>query len=208
MRASINHKQLAEVRKLLEEFPRSIDRVITQSINRALIGVQGDAVRVVRDKVNLTAKRIKKDSKIFRASSQQMTGRVEFRGGKIGLFNYGARASTRGVSFRIWRGGPLQRFRHAFIGTTANKKGDEVFRHVFEREYRGKKTKKKDRKVRRWLDLPKKYRYPIRRLEGPSIPALIEREDIEREIQYDAEKRLAAALDQRLKFEIKRLKGE
>lgn len=208
MKVEVDQKALSDIRYALREFPHAIDRVIVQAINKSLPGTQKDAVQYVRAKVNLTAKRIRKDSKIYKASKQRQTGRVEFRGGKIGLYNFGARQSRLGVSFRIWRGGPLQRLRHAFIGTTTTKKGDQTFYHVFEREWRGEKSKRKKKKVYRYWGMPKEYRYPIRRLEGPSIPSMVERNEINSAIMASAWDRYKRTLAARLNYEVEHLKGK
>jgi hypothetical protein len=144
----IDDAALARLRASLGDMEHKAESAVSGAINETTAEQKTSIARKIYEKVNLTSGRIKKDIHIVRATPKKLAGSVRLEHQRrIGLRQFGARQTRKGVSYQIARGGARKTARHAFIATA---KGAE---HVFERKVIGGK---------------RVGRLPLRRLMGVS----------------------------------------
>lgn len=145
-------------------------------------------VRCARDvgaRINLSASRIKEAITVKKADVANQSAWVAVSGAPVSLVEYDARQVRAGVSVKISRSGGRVVFPHAFL---ANMNGNQMV---------ASRKKSWGRAVNRlinYADLPHAYRFPVRVLYGPSIPAVVEEHILDDLEQYAAD-RLAVNLD-------------
>lgn len=165
----INQASVTEVKAMLGEFADKYKSVLTTSINKTLGTAKTQATARVGNKVNLPAARIKEDFYLDKANYSKLYGGLyakdkdEYR---IGLIQYGARQTLKGVSVQILKSKPRFLIPHAFIARRGTKD------HVFWRKNRTPDKNKwpSGQKVRvRWDAINPDIRRPLSRRRGPSV---------------------------------------
>lgn len=147
---------LAEVRALMTAYRNSSRKAIQRSINFGAKQGQKTGVDEMAKKANLTKKTIREHTKVYPTSISALSAKVVLKGEPISLIEYKARQTAKGVSFRIWKGQPLERYRHAFIWTLIK----ERYTGVFEPN----------------VDSPRFNGFgPYRRKSGPGVPTIYEK---------------------------------
>jgi hypothetical protein len=168
----IDSAQLADAKAALSGIKNGYEAAMKTAINRTLSTVQTQAVARIGNELNLTAARIKQDFWILNATLARTGGGVYSKGAPIGLVSYGARwtgniktGATSNVSVKVKRAGGYKTIKHAFAATTIHSKAGAVV-NIFWRSYKGGRAWNPRMAYNK---LPRSYRYPIERLDGPRI---------------------------------------
>jgi hypothetical protein len=162
----IDQVAMDEVKSMLGEFGEKYKSVMVTSINKTLGTAQTQAVARIGNELNLTAARIKEDFYQDKANYSKIAGGVIAKGEPVGLIQFGANQTLKGVSVKVLRANPRTLLKHAFIAARGTKE------HVFWRQNRMPGTGKWPVGVKtsvRWDAVAPKYRIPLERLTGPRI---------------------------------------
>lgn len=175
----ITEEDLLDVRIALGRMAHRSRQAVSGAINETLAEVKTRSARNIYKRFNLTSARIKKDIHVKRSTPATLTGEVRYeRTRPIGLRQFGARQTAKGVSYAIVRG-KKQFIPHAFIQTA---KGGE---HVFIR-YKGPGPS------------GMVGRFKIHRLVGISVQEAFVRSGLAEKEFIDAEATFRKNLDQRV----------
>lgn len=165
----LNESDLQQVRDLLSKMRFESPRITSRAINHGLKQGEMAAVDGVYQKAALTKKKIREQVKIYRvrASGNSHTGKVEMSGEPRNLLDYGAKVTNNGVTFRIWRAGKRERYRHAFAWTLLKQRYSGILevnidhpRYKAMYEFGPITQEEYIRKM------------PLRRKTGPSVPVI------------------------------------
>ena len=173
----IDQSALERVRAALEGIKNGYENALVTSINKTLTTAKTQAAARIGNELNLKAARIKEDFTVKKANYSDPSGALTATGEPVGLVNFGANKTQKGVTVKVKRSGSRSLLKHAFIskGSGASKAADGTTKeHVFWREYDGPRSK-----TPKWMSirlkmfpyaaLPKKFRLPLERLTGPRI---------------------------------------
>ena len=177
----INKSDLKSLESLLSGIKNGVNRVLSNSINKSIKTTQVQAVKIIGQDLNLSAKRIKEDFKQDKANFSKLRGGLIAAGDPVGLINFQARQVGKGVSFKVKKAGSRSLLLHAYIG--AGKKGSG--KHVFRRDYKG--PRKPAVPGRAYGAMPKSFRLPTSRLTGPRIEDIYSKPEV-----YDQVQKLAS----------------
>ena len=152
----LDEKRLREVQLMLRDIPRGMQTVMSRAINKTATSVRAEVVREISKKVNLKQKDIRDDITISKATWTKWAASVNLSRRRHGLIRFGARQTSKGVSYKIEKADGRKTIKHAFIA--APNFGENVW-------------------VRESVSGSDKLvpRLPIRRLQGPSIGEVFKR---------------------------------
>jgi hypothetical protein len=212
MNIKLNQEDIEEMGRVLSEIKNGVPRVLTTAINKTIINTQTEAVKKIGAKINLSAKRIKKDFKQFKANYQKLNGALEAVGGPVGLISFtGTKELARGgVSVKIYKDGSRSKISYAFIakGKGEPKDPDNPKLHVWARKHF--KGRPYDPKInyaalRRVLgDEP--YALPLKRLTGPRIEDVYDKPEIFNPVFDYAQERFVFNLEHEYDYVLSKLK--
>jgi len=163
---TVNPADVAKVQALLGDLKSKYKSVMTTSINKTLTTVRTQATARIGNELNLKAARIKKDFTMQKANFSDMSGAIRATGEPVGLVQFGAKQTLKGVSVKVLRSSSRTVVKHAYIAARGGKE------HVYWRKNRmpgtgkwpvGKKTRV------RWSTVSPRYKRPVERLTGPRI---------------------------------------
>lgn len=175
MKIEISKTDLARVDSLLADIKNGSTKALVTAINATLTNVQTKAAQNVGADLALTAKRIKEDFSLAKANYTNVSGAFISKGEPIGLMQYAAKPTKKGVSFKVKRAGSRTTVAHAFIAPGKGGKGQHVW-------WRGKIWKRPVNPKMKYGALPRKYRFPessnknergIQRRTGPRIEDIL-----------------------------------
>lgn len=167
LNVTVSREDRKAVAFLLGGIKNGAVRAITGSINKSLIPVRAYATKLIVQKLNLKAARVKKDFTFKRATFGDQTGAVHAEGEPIGLYQFGARELKSGISVKVEKGKGTTKLRHAFI---AKGVGRQTHMNVYERQRKpGIKYGKPVMPKLKYGRLPDKYRFKLKRKTGPRI---------------------------------------
>lgn len=162
----------AGVRLNAKDEIRAIMRALNKTAQQARTGASRD-VRAAG--YNIKASAIKRSFTIDRATPSKLSVTLRATGAPIGLINYGAVQTKKGVTVRVKNG--RKTLKHAFIATMPN-----GHKGVFERVGTGHKKVTKD--GRAYMS-----GLPIRELFGPAIPDALSNDVVQKALaQFIADK--------------------
>jgi hypothetical protein len=147
----------SDMKRTVAEFSLERKKIRTatyRALNRAQNKVSTEAGREIRKVYNVRQKAITSAFRKLRASMSKLTARLVIEGVRIGLIEFAARQTKRGVTVRILKSGGRKLVKGAFI--TASTRGN----------YRGGGSQGINQVWRR----AGKERYPIFPLRSVSIP--------------------------------------
>jgi hypothetical protein len=155
----INEGDLKRVRDVLYGYRNGAEKAVMRAVNHGTRQGRKHVVDGIYAKAALKKADIREHTS-FRLASLGTMGSAQakliLKSGPINLLKYGAKpAGKSGVSFRIWRDGKREKYRHAFIATLIKARYSGVFEVN--------------------IDSPKYKegaRTPWRRKEGPGIPTI------------------------------------
>jgi hypothetical protein len=153
--------KIAEITALLDGVKNGMEQVVTRAINKVGVAARTRIVRRIVQEVNLKAGELRdRNVSLKKASYRRLTASVFISGRRIPLLRWGARQTSKGVSYAITRGQ-----RTVMSGAFMESHGRPItmksgHRGVFARaEMEGGL---------------RAGRLPIRELRGPSVPAVVE----------------------------------
>ena len=101
----LNERQLAELKALLAEMPREMPRVLSRALNKVGVAARTKIVRAVVAEVNLKAGEVKRRNVfLHKASFRNLTAVIRIRGRRIPIRHFGARQTSKGVTYAERRG--------------------------------------------------------------------------------------------------------
>lgn len=168
MKTEINTADVASVQAALGDLKDKYKSVLTTSINKTLTTARTQATARIGNELNLKAARIKEDFTLQKANFSKLSGALVAKGEPVGLIQFGANQTLKGVSVKVLRSSPRTLLKHAFIANGKN----SAKQHVFWRQNRPAGTGRwpVGQKARApWSKIPKDYRNPLERLTGPRI---------------------------------------
>lgn len=154
----IDEASMKRVRDALSGIRNGAPKAVARAVNQGLSSGQKAIVDGVYAKAALKKKDIRQHINPVKASAsktQNPQARIDIKGCPLNLFTYyGAKpAGKQGISFRIWRDGKREKYKHAFIATLIKARYSGVFEvNIDSPRYKeGRRT-------------------PWRRKSGPSVP--------------------------------------
>jgi hypothetical protein len=152
---------------IMEQYPKLTQKVMPPSLNRTGLAAKTAASRALRGIFNIKQKRINKAIDQLKARRNSFLFQLRVRSRGIGLINFGARQTTKGVSYAILKG-RRNTIKHAFKAPMLGiKEGESTREGVFIRK--GKKG------------VPTKGRYKGRYIKrGEKKGQLLERQKLQR----------------------------
>ena len=180
----LNQADVAKVKALLGDLKDKYKPVMVTSINKTLTTAQTQATARIGNEINLKASRIKEDFTIDKANYSKLSGSLKATGKPVGLIQFGAKQTAKGVTVKVKRSSGRSLLKHAFIakgkGKSISSVDGSVKQHVFWRA-KARNTMPDPRRFPRgkiaptgpWRSMPDKYRRPLERLTGPRIEDIL-----------------------------------
>lgn len=157
----VNASDIRGLKTTLAGIKNAVPRVLAVSINKSLKTAQVQAVKLIGQDLNLTAKRIKTDFYQKKANFSKPFGSLDHYSDPVGLVQFGSRQTRRGVSVKVKRNSTRKLIKHAYIAFRGRKD------HVYWRDYDG--DRKPLNKRQNYAAMPNRYRTPVKRLTGPRV---------------------------------------
>lgn len=123
----LNEQQMKDVRDLLAIYRNGADRAVSRAINHGLKQGEIAIVNGIYGKAALTKRQIREYISMKKAYLNQPRASVTMSSKPLSLMEYGAKNTNNGVTFRIWRAGSRERYRHAYIWTLVRSRYTGVF---------------------------------------------------------------------------------
>lgn len=171
----INQADVAKVQALLGDLKDKYKSVMTTSINKTLTTARTQATARIANEINLKSSRIKQDFSIKKANYGDISGSLKATGEPVGLINFGANQTQKGVSVKVLKSSSRSLIKHAYIAARGSKE------HVYWRKNRmpgtgkwpvGKKTNIN------WRNVAPKFKLPVERLTGPRIEDIFAKSEV------------------------------
>lgn len=149
--ARIDPKGLNDVLNLLQAYRTGGKKALQRSVNHGAKQGRKISVDAMSKKAALKKKTIRAATTMYFASLRTLSAKLVIKGGSVSLMEYGARQTKKGVTFRLWKDGKRERYRHAFITKLPGSPDKGVYeRNIDSPSYDG--------------------RSPLRTKSGPAIP--------------------------------------
>lgn len=174
---------------LAKDLPAYIDKALISAVNDTAKQVRTRVSRKIRDHVNIKKSDIDKHIKLAKASEHPEAKVTLSESKRIPLKYFGAKANSRGVTYRIKKGGGRQFVPSAFGPPGGKRTGiARLGFHVYRREG--------------------KSRRPIRKLFGPSPYGVAERANIKPEVMSETQSLLNKNVLRRMNLMALRLENK
>ena len=176
MEVHVSENMVAEVMAAVGDIKNGYKKVLVTSINKTLGTTKVQAAARIGNEINLKAARIKQNLIVQKANYSKISGALVSRGEPVGLIQFGARGTIKGVTVKVLRSGGRSLLKHAFIATGRGSAKE----HVFWRKNRmpGKKFPTGKKSGAPWARFDKKYRMPVERLTGPRIEDIFAKDKV------------------------------
>lgn len=173
MEIRVDQGMLNDVLSAVGDIKNGYKKVLVTSINKTLGTVKTQATARIGNEINLTAARIKKDMTIQKANYSKISGALNVTGEPVGLVQFGASQTKKGVTVKVLRSSAMKLLKHAMI---AAGRSSSTTQHVFWRQYDG--PRKPFVPGKKYGVLPKEYRLPLERLTGPRIEDILAKDTV------------------------------
>jgi Prophage minor tail protein Z (GPZ) len=177
---------IANVKLMLGALSKAGDTVIKQAVNRTLTGVRTDTTNEVSKVITPTKKKIRSTVTVSKMTAGDGNAFVKCTGGPLNLIEFKARQTKKGVTVQVKKSSGRSLIKHAFIQTMKNGEKLVLWRKVIN----GKRV----------------ARYPIEAKASLAIPDVMGHEPTMNEILRLADDRLKKNLNDRLNYELNRLR--
>ena len=217
---TVNQADVAAVRNMLGDLADKYEPVMVRAINATLKTANTQAAARVGNKANLKAARIKQDFKVKKAYAGNITGSLsalDVWKNRIGLMQYGANQTLKGVTVKIKKDNGRFLIPHAFIakgrGASISKVDGSVKKHVWWRSGDRSKLPAPKRfplgKItkRGWKHMPEDYRFPISRRVGPSVAYWFSSPDVFDPVSIQAQHVYLQNVDAKIEDILRRHRG-
>lgn len=145
----INPRDMNDVLNILRAYREGGQKALQRSVNHGAKQGRKLSVDAMARKAALKKKTIRGATSMYFASLRNLTAKLVIKGKPLALTEYGARQTKKGVTFRIWKDGKREKYRHAFLAQFGTYKG--VYeRNIGAANYDG--------------------RSPLRQKRGPAVP--------------------------------------
>jgi hypothetical protein len=171
----INQADVTAVRNMLGDLADKYKSVMTTSINKTLTTARTQATARIANEINLKSSRIKKDFSIKKANYGDISGSLKATGEPVGLINFGANQTQRGVSVKVLKSSSRALIKHAYIAARGSKE------HVYWRKNRMHGTGKwpvGKKAVANWSAIAPRFKRPVERLTGPRIEDIFAKSEV------------------------------
>ena len=112
---SLDKNQLKGVESMLRDIKNGAKKAHVTAINKTLTTTRVQVRKRIGQDINLAAKRINQELDIEKANYSKISGRFVAYCAPIGLINFGANQTAKGVTYKIYKSGGRQFLKHAFI---------------------------------------------------------------------------------------------
>jgi hypothetical protein len=163
VKIEVNQADTKAIKLALAGIKNGAARALSAGVNKAIKTTQVQAVKLIGQDLNLKAARIKEDFKQDKASATKPTGSLIAKGEPVGLINFTAKQTKKGVTSKVKKSSSRYLTTGAYIGKGKNS-GNKL--HVFRRTYKGPKVPIMP--TRSYGALPDKFRR-VSRKTGPRI---------------------------------------
>lgn len=151
--ARIDPRGLNDVLNLLQGYRKGGRRALQRSVSFGAKQGRKAAVDGMAKKANLKKSTIRSYTNIVFASLSNLQAKVVLESETLPLTEFGARQTKNGVTFRLWKDKPRERYKHAFFWSLVK----DRYSGVFEPN----------------VDSPRFDGYgPYRRKTGPAVPTI------------------------------------
>ncbi|MBF0590301.1 MAG: phage tail protein [Magnetococcales bacterium] len=157
MTLSVQVEGIDALKREMRLLGNNAPRVIRRTLNRTLTNERTFLSKRIRQEVILKAAIIKRHMRLNRARGQHFDASVRIFGKPLGMENFGARQVRRGVSVKIRKNKPRELIHSGFRVRPGSKRLKAGTFFIRKRGRRGKRV----------------ARLPIKRLLGPSVPAIV-----------------------------------
>jgi hypothetical protein len=193
----INKDQLAEVTHMLAYIKDGAATCLMRALNATVKGCKVDAAQAVYAELNVGSARIKADIGLRNATKLILSASVYSKGKKIELIEFGARQVAQGVTFQVRRAGERSQMHYGFIGTGRSTGKQHVMRRDGAMVGKGKpigvpKSGYLWTFPGRWSST---YRADTKIKYGPSVPDIMGKDAIFKDIETKGTARLEANID-------------
>lgn len=177
----INQADVAKVQALLGDLKDKYKSVMTTSINKTLTTARTQATARIGNELNLKASRIKEDFTLKKANYSDMSGSLKATGEPVGLINFGANQTQKGVSVKVLKSSSRTVIKHAFIARGRGSTKEHVFWREKDRSSLPAPRRFLTGKIAPkgpWGSMPDKYRLSLERLTGPRIEDIFAKSEV------------------------------
>ncbi len=212
----INKSDLADVESLLSDVKNGATKAMVTAINTTAKTTKVQVRKRLAKELNLKAKRIGQDLSVEKANYSKVSGAVRATGEPVGLVQFGARQTQRGVTTKVLKSSSRSLLKHAFIAKGKGKSSaadGSTKTHVWWRSGDRSKlpapkrfpTGKRARA--NWDNIPRDYKYPLERLTGPRIEDILVKPQIIGPVQANAGNLLTQNLAKKVVDILRRHRG-
>ncbi|MCP3923336.1 MAG: hypothetical protein GY714_12200 [Desulfobacterales bacterium] len=179
MNLNIDTDGLKNARLFFEVIGDKANGALARSVNRTIQGVKTDSVRSVRENYNVKAASVRKGFSFKKANRRSSNASALVRGSRISLREFGVRPnslrSRPKVGLSVRVGRQRKTIRSSFFS-----KGKHIYRRV------------------------EKSRLPVEKLLGPSIPQMMNNEEVVNNVEKSAVERFEKNFKHEMGREIQR----
>lgn len=183
MRVKIDATDLVSAQKVLESFGDAARPMVAKALNRATRGIRTDASKMTRQEYNVKARQIRGSFSVRPATRSSLSAAAVSKGGAISLRHFNplpskpGRRPRDGVSVKVTR--TRKKIPGSFVARMPNGSLG-----VFQRKGRS--------------------RLPIKKLYGPSVPQMLDHDNVLPDLQDGATLRFNKNLDHEIDYFLKR----
>ncbi len=219
----VDEATLDKVKSAMAGIKNGYVNVLVTSINKTMTTVKTQATARIGNDLNLKASRIKEDFTIIKADYSNPSGAIVATGEPVGLINFGASQTKKGVTVKVKRSGSRSLLKHAFIakGRGASKAKDGTTKeHVWWREGQDQQDPPKlhmQGKISKaaWPRFgiqyhPKfseEYRFPLSRRTGPRIEDILSKNYVLDPVTIQANHLFLSNVDKKIDEVLRRYHG-
>ena len=109
--------KLRHIEAILRGIPNALPKIISRGINRTASPAKTDISREIRQEINITAGDIKEKIKLEKATYQKWSAEIYLSHSMIPILDFGAKQTSKGVSFKVYKSGGRKFINRAFIAT-------------------------------------------------------------------------------------------
>ena len=199
MNIQMNPGNIEKVKSMLSGLKSVPEKVMSRAINLSLTGVKTDASTEIRAIITPKKNVIDATFRTTKATVTSMKGSFFSTGKNLGLIDFSARQTVKGVTVQVKKTTPRKLIPGTFIATM--KSGHKG---VFWRVWHGGTHRVK--KQMTYARLPKFIRLPIHELFAPAVPDYLgEKGPVYAKVEAKATARLHTNMEHELNFELSKL---
>jgi len=160
---TVNRRQMRELKAFFAEAPRELQTVLSRAINKVGVTARKRIIDIIAQQIAVKKSDLRnRNVTLRRATYRDLMANIVISGRRIPIFNFGARQTKKGVTYRISRSGGRKTALGAFMESYASGTPIQMrsgHRGVFRR---------------RQLEGHELARLPIEEIFGPSVPVAAE----------------------------------